>query len=58
MEVIPLNPGIIDTDMLHSSFGGAAGNYPSAEEWAEVAVPFLLRMGTPDNGKPLSVSIT
>lgn len=55
MAAIPLNPGIIDTDMLRSSFGGAAGNYPSAEEWAEVAVPFLLRLGTPDNGKPLSV---
>lgn len=55
MAAIPLNPGIIDTDMLRSSFGSAAGNYPSAEEWAEVAVPFLLRLGTQDNGQPLSV---
>jgi NAD(P)-dependent dehydrogenase (short-subunit alcohol dehydrogenase family) len=55
MAAVPLNPGIIDTDMLRSSFGGSAGSYPSSAEWAERAVPFLLRLGTKDNGKSLSV---
>lgn len=55
MAAIPLNPGIINTDMLHSCFGGEAAEYPSPEEWAEKAVPFLLKLGPKDNGKPLSV---
>ena len=55
MAAIPLNPGIIDTDMLRSCFGNEAGNYPTAEEWAEIAVPFLLGIRASDNGKPLTV---
>lgn len=55
MAAIPLNPGIIDTDMLRSTFGSAAGNYPSADDWAEIAVPFLLKLGKSDNGQPMSV---
>jgi NAD(P)-dependent dehydrogenase (short-subunit alcohol dehydrogenase family) len=57
MAVIPLNPGIINTDMLRSCFGGSASSYPSPEEWAKVAVPFLLKLGPDDNGKPLTVPI-
>src|SRR3954471_24484889 len=41
MAAVPLNPGIIDTDMLRSSFGGSAGGYPSPEEWAKRSVPFI-----------------
>jgi NAD(P)-dependent dehydrogenase (short-subunit alcohol dehydrogenase family) len=55
MAAIPLNPGIIDTDMLRSCFGGAAESYPSPEKWAKPAVPFLLQLGPKDNGKSLSV---
>ena len=55
MAAIPLNPGIIDTDMLRSCFGNEAGNYLTAEEWAETAVPFLLGLKASDNGKPLTV---
>jgi NAD(P)-dependent dehydrogenase (short-subunit alcohol dehydrogenase family) len=55
LAAIPLNPGIIDTDMLRSSFGGNARRYPSPEDWSEKAVPFLLGLGPKDNGKPLSV---
>lgn len=54
MTSIPLNPGIIDTDMLRSCFGESAAHYPSAEEWSEKAAPFLLQLGPKDNGKPLS----
>jgi NAD(P)-dependent dehydrogenase (short-subunit alcohol dehydrogenase family) len=57
MAAIPLNPGIINTDMLRSCFGGSSSSYPSPEEWAKVAVPFLLKLGPDDNGKPLTVPI-
>lgn len=55
MVAIPLNPGIINTDMLRSCFGEQAGSYPTAEEWVEVAVPYLLGLKASDNGKPLTV---
>jgi len=55
MAAVPLNPGIIDTDMLRSCFGASAGAYPSPTEWARRAAPFLLRLGPADNGKSLTV---
>jgi NAD(P)-dependent dehydrogenase (short-subunit alcohol dehydrogenase family) len=55
LAAVPLNPGIIDTDMLRQCFGGDAASYPSAEEWAEKAAPFLLGLGPRDNGKSLTV---
>ena len=55
LAAVPLNPGIIDTEMLRSCFGGSASEYPSAEEWARAAIPFLLGLGPKDNGKPLTV---
>ncbi len=57
MAAIPLNPGIINTPMLQSCFGVSAAGYPTAPEWAKIAVPFLLRLGPGDNGKPLTVPI-
>ncbi len=57
MAAIPLNPGIINTEMLRRSFGGSAHGYPSAEEWAAIAAPFLLRLGPAENGKSLTVPI-
>lgn len=57
MAAVPLNPGIIDTEMLRSCFGGSAASYPKPDEWAKVAVPFLLRLGVGDNGKPLTVPV-
>jgi NAD(P)-dependent dehydrogenase (short-subunit alcohol dehydrogenase family) len=55
MCAVPLNPGIINTDMLHSAFGEGASSYPTPEAWAAKAVPFLLALGPKDNGKSLSV---
>ncbi len=52
MAVVPLNPGVINTEMLQSCFGGAASSYPKAEQWARSAVPFLLELGPRDNGRP------
>ena len=54
MAAVPLNPGVIDTDMLRSCFGGSASSYPSPEQWAKRAVPFLLKIGPRDNGQPLT----
>jgi NAD(P)-dependent dehydrogenase (short-subunit alcohol dehydrogenase family) len=55
MAAVPLNPGIIDTEMLRSCFGADATSYPSPDEWAQGAVPFLLTLGAKDNGQPLTV---
>jgi NAD(P)-dependent dehydrogenase (short-subunit alcohol dehydrogenase family) len=54
MAAIPLNPGIINTDMLQSCFGSGARSYPTPSQWAKSAVPFLLQLGAKDNGKSLS----
>lgn len=54
MCAVPLNPGIIDTDMLRSCFGEGASAYPSATQWAAKAVPFLLALSARDNGKSLT----
>ena len=54
MAAVALNPGIINTDMLQSCFGGSASGYSSPAEWAKSAVPFLLNLGPGDNGKQLT----
>jgi NAD(P)-dependent dehydrogenase (short-subunit alcohol dehydrogenase family) len=55
MAAVPLNPGIVDTDMLRSCWGGSAARYPSPKTWAEKAVPFILGLNSRDNGKPLQI---
>ncbi len=55
LAAVSLNPGIIDTRMLRSCFGKAAGSYIRPAEWARKAVPFLLKLGPADNGKQLQV---
>jgi NAD(P)-dependent dehydrogenase (short-subunit alcohol dehydrogenase family) len=57
MAAVPLNPGIIDTDMLRSCWSAGASNYPTADEWAKIAVPFLLKLNASNNGEQLSVPI-
>jgi NAD(P)-dependent dehydrogenase (short-subunit alcohol dehydrogenase family) len=54
LAAVALNPGIINTDMLRSCFGGSAASYPTAERWAKTATPFLLKLGPRDNGKQLT----
>ena len=56
MAAVPLNPGVIDTEMLQSCFGDRAHSYQKPEAWARRAVPLLLQLGPADNGRPLSVS--
>jgi NAD(P)-dependent dehydrogenase (short-subunit alcohol dehydrogenase family) len=57
MAAVPLNPGIINTEMLQSSFGSAAAAYLSPGEWAAKAIPFLLNLGPSDNGKQLTIPV-
>ena len=56
MAAIPLNPGVIDTDMLRQALAEGASAYPKAEAWAQRAAPFILGLGAKDNGRSLSVN--
>ena len=51
LAAVPLSPGIIHTGMLDTAFGGQAAAHWKPEEWVEVAVPYLLRLGPADNGR-------
>lgn len=55
MAAVPLNPGVIDTDMLRQCWAEGAASYPKSESWAKVAAPFILALGPKDNGRSLSV---
>jgi NAD(P)-dependent dehydrogenase (short-subunit alcohol dehydrogenase family) len=56
MAAVPLNPGIINTDMLKRAWSNGANAYPSPESWAKRAVPFILGIAAKDNGHSLTVS--
>lgn len=56
MAAVPLNPGIIDTDMLRQAWADGAGSYPKPDQWARRAAPLLLSLSAKDNGRSLSVS--
>ena len=55
LAAVALNPGVIDTRMLRSCFGEGAASYPTPEEWAKSAVPFLASLGIGHNGMALTV---
>ncbi|MBI2826911.1 MAG: SDR family oxidoreductase [Planctomycetia bacterium] len=55
MAAVPLNPGVINTDMLRTAWGREATSYQTPEAWAKSAVPFLLSLSAKDNGQPLAV---
>jgi NAD(P)-dependent dehydrogenase (short-subunit alcohol dehydrogenase family) len=55
MAAVPLNPGIIDTDMLRQCWADSAASFPKAEEWAVNAAPFLMQLGPAQNGQLLTV---
>lgn len=54
LAAVPLNPGVINTDMLQSCFGENATGYQNATQWAKTAVPFILALKASDNGKSLT----
>jgi NAD(P)-dependent dehydrogenase (short-subunit alcohol dehydrogenase family) len=55
MAAVPMNPGIINTDMLRQCFADGASAYPGPDEWSRSAAPFLLQLSARDNGKSLTV---
>jgi NAD(P)-dependent dehydrogenase (short-subunit alcohol dehydrogenase family) len=55
MAAIPLNPGVVNTDMLQSCWGDSAAAYPDSKDWASRAVPLLLSLGPDHNGQSLTV---
>lgn len=55
MAAVAVNPGIIDTEMLRSCWGGETAAFPSPDEWAERAAEFLLDLSLLDNGSSISV---
>lgn len=54
LAAVALNPGIIDTDMLRSTFGSSSSAYPDPAHWAIKVVPFLEKLGPRDNGSALT----
>jgi len=56
MAAVPLNPGVIDTDMLRQAWSDGAASYPKAAEWAKAAAPFILKLGPKHNGQSASVA--
>lgn len=54
LAAIPLNPGVIHTEMLESCFGESASAYQTPESWAAKAAPFLLELSHHDNGDQLT----
>lgn len=55
MCAVPLNPGVINTEMLRSCFAGGAKNFPAPAEWAERAIPFLLGLDSTQNGQQVTI---
>jgi NAD(P)-dependent dehydrogenase (short-subunit alcohol dehydrogenase family) len=55
MASVAFNPGVIHTEMLESCFAEGAASYPSPQQWAEVAVPYILELGPEDNGQAVTV---
>jgi len=56
MAAVPLNPGVINTELLQSCFGASAEHYPTPDDWARFAVPFILGIRPTDNGRQMTVS--
>jgi NAD(P)-dependent dehydrogenase (short-subunit alcohol dehydrogenase family) len=55
MAAVPLNPGVINTELLQSCFGSSASHYPDPDEWSRFAVPYILSIRPSQNGEPLSI---
>lgn len=55
MAAVPLNPGVINTDLLKSCFGASADHYPTPDEWSYSAAQMMLSLSERDNGQSLSI---
>lgn len=56
LAVVALNPGVINTPMLQKCWAAAAHAYPSPEDWARTAAPYILKLSARQNGQALSVA--
>lgn len=56
MAAVPLNPGIINTEMLQSCFGESADRFRTADEWSHAAAELILSIGPQDNGRQLTAA--
>ncbi|XP_031572966.1 NADPH-dependent pterin aldehyde reductase-like [Actinia tenebrosa] len=57
LTCVPLNPGIIDTPMLQTTFGPSRASLcQSPEQWAEKACPYILSIDYSHNGKSVTAS--
>jgi NAD(P)-dependent dehydrogenase (short-subunit alcohol dehydrogenase family) len=54
LAAVAFNPGVIDTDMLRACWADDAAQFQTADEWSRRALPFLLSLGSSDNGRSLS----
>jgi NAD(P)-dependent dehydrogenase (short-subunit alcohol dehydrogenase family) len=57
MAAVPLNPGVIDTDMLRSCWGDSAESCHKPSDWAKVAARRILEFGPEDNGVQHAISL-
>jgi NAD(P)-dependent dehydrogenase (short-subunit alcohol dehydrogenase family) len=53
LATVAFNPGIINTDMLRSTFGEQANNYETPDEWVGHAVNKLENLSISDSGKTI-----
>ena len=51
LAAVAFNPGVINTDMLQSTFGAEAKNYPNPQDWSVDAVTRLKNLDAQDNGQ-------
>ena len=58
LAAVPLNPGVIDTDMLRSAWGDGAASAHKPEEWSHAAADLILSIDRRHNGQQLAVSLT
>lgn len=56
MAAVPFQPGVVQTDMLHSHYGPRAAEYPEPHRWAPKAAPFLLDLSARDNGQSVRLA--
>jgi len=59
VAAIAVNPGVVKTRMLQRYLGSPTtrdiSGYPTPAEWAQIAVPFILRLRLSDTGKVRNV---
>jgi NAD(P)-dependent dehydrogenase (short-subunit alcohol dehydrogenase family) len=51
LAAVAFNPGVINTDMLQSTFGAEAKDYPNPQDWSVDAVTRLENLDAQDNGQ-------